>query len=296
MKIFVSWSGELSSKIAEALKKWIPCIVQSVDVFFSPEDIEKGNNWERILSTELSECKFGIICLTPENTSAPWLNFEAGAIAKSLDSKVAALMINIKPSDIKGPLSRYQATKLDKDDFYQLIVSINKTLEDPREESILKNVFDAMWTPFSAEINQIIEEFSTRNKNNKVTNSDKDEGSPIEEILQLLRKQNSILTNPENLFSVAYLEKSREINVDNNEYFQAVFLYFKKALMRLRMLNYTEMDMELITRLHIDELMHIIAMDLRERSKIHYMKFRDLEQEWREYIEVNKKMLFAKQE
>ena len=127
MKIFVSWSGDLSRKIAEILKKWIPCIIQSVEVFFSPEDIEKGDHWDRTISTQLSECKYGIICLAAENISAPWINFEAGAIAKTLDSKVAALMIDIKPSDIRGPLSRYQAAKFEKDDFYQLICSINKT-------------------------------------------------------------------------------------------------------------------------------------------------------------------------
>ncbi len=44
MKIFISWSGELSCKVAKILKRWIPCVIQSVDVFFSPEDIEKGNN------------------------------------------------------------------------------------------------------------------------------------------------------------------------------------------------------------------------------------------------------------
>ena len=42
MKVFVSWSGELSKEIAEVLKKWIPCIIQSVEVFYSPEDIEKS--------------------------------------------------------------------------------------------------------------------------------------------------------------------------------------------------------------------------------------------------------------
>ena len=111
MKIFVSWSGDLSRKIAEILKKWIPCIIQSAEVFFSPEDIEKGDHWDRTISTQLSECKYGIICLAAENISAPWINFEAGAIAKTLDSKVAALMIDIKPSDIRGPLSRYQDRK-----------------------------------------------------------------------------------------------------------------------------------------------------------------------------------------
>lgn len=63
MKVFVSWSGELSCQIAEVLKKWIPCIIQSVDVFFSPEDIEKGDNWDKTISSELSECKYGLFVL-----------------------------------------------------------------------------------------------------------------------------------------------------------------------------------------------------------------------------------------
>ena len=81
MKIFVSWSGTLSKKIAELIKKWLPCFIQAAEIFFSPEDIEKGENWDSKISKELSECKYGIICLTAENVTAPWINFEAGAIA-----------------------------------------------------------------------------------------------------------------------------------------------------------------------------------------------------------------------
>ena len=121
MKVFVSWSGELSCQIAEVLKKWIPCIIQSVDVFFSPEDIEKGDNWDKTISSELSECKYGIICLTSDNTSAPWINFEAGAIAKSLDSKVTALMVNIKPSDIKGHCRVIRLPDLKEQTFFNLL-------------------------------------------------------------------------------------------------------------------------------------------------------------------------------
>ena len=142
MKVFVSWSGELSKEIAEVLKKWIPCIIQSVEVFYSPEDIEKGDNWDATISSELSECNYGIICLTPENTMAPWINFEAGAI---------------KPSDIKGPLSRYQATRFEKQDFFQLLKSINSALDSPLELTILQNAFEAMWATLDAEATEIDE-------------------------------------------------------------------------------------------------------------------------------------------
>ncbi len=212
MKVFVSWSGSLSCSIAKILKKWIPCIIQSVDIFFSPEDIEKGDNWDKVIYSQLSECKYGIICLTSENNSAPWINFEAGAIAKSLDSKVTALMVNIKPSDIKGPLSRYQATKFEKEDFFQLIESINKELDSPLDNLILKNAFEAMWGFIENEVNSIISDFSKEG-----VSSDIEENNPIEEILQLLRKQNMILSNPQNIIPLDYIERIQLNAYERNE-------------------------------------------------------------------------------
>lgn len=197
MKVFISWSGELSKAIAEQLKKWIPCIIQSIDVFFSPEDIEKGENWDTKISQVLSDCKYGIICLTPQNVSAPWINFEAGAIAKSLDSRVSCLMVNIKPSDIRGPLSRYQATKLDKKDMFQLISEINKATDQALDPQRLTNAFNAMWTQLEQEISSVLKTYS-------VPQEESSENDPSEEMLQLLRKISSIISSPQDLFPPDY--------------------------------------------------------------------------------------------
>ena len=244
MKVFVSWSGELSCQIAEVLKKWIPCIIQSVDVFFSPEDIEKGDNWDKTISSELSECKYGIICLTSDNTSAPWINFEAGAIAKSLDSKVTALMVNIKPSDIKGPLSRYQATRFERADFFQLIESINKALDTPLDSKVLENTFNAMWDSLEAEAMDLINKFSqkgdSQNKKGHITESE--ENNPLEEILQLLRKQSAILSNPQQLLPPDYMEhiqmsmysRNREMYTENQMIFEELINVLEKTLIRLQ--------------------------------------------------------------
>lgn len=210
MKVFISWSGELSKSVAEHLKKWIPCIIQSIDVFFSPEDIEKGENWDSKITQVLSECNYGIICLTPQNVSAPWINFEAGAIAKSLDSRVSCLMANIKPSDIKGPLSRYQATKLEEKDFFRLISEINKATDHPLDESRLSNAFDAMWP----QLNQNLTETLSIDAD---TPPKELEDDPIEEILQLLRKVSSIVSSPADLLPPDYFEYLHERQSESNQ-------------------------------------------------------------------------------
>lgn len=132
MRVFLSWSGDCSHVVAQELKKWIPCLID-VDVFFSAEDIEKGENWPSSIVKELSSCSYGIVCLTKDNKDKPWINFEAGAISKALDSHLSALLIDIVPSDIQGPMKLYQATKFEKDDFFALIKSINNVLGDAKK-------------------------------------------------------------------------------------------------------------------------------------------------------------------
>lgn len=38
MKIFISWSGKLSQNLGNALKEWIPDVLQAVQCYFTPED------------------------------------------------------------------------------------------------------------------------------------------------------------------------------------------------------------------------------------------------------------------
>ena len=273
MKVFVSWSGELSCQIAEVLKKWIPCIIQSVEVFFSPEDIEKGDNWDKTISNELSQCNYGIICLTSDNTTAPWINFEAGAIAKSLDSKITALMVNIKPSDIKGPLSRYQATKFEKSDFFQLISSINKALETPLDPSILQNTFDTMWSALEQEANSVIEKHSL---NKSIQNETKEisENEPLEEILQLLRTQNSLLTNPYKLFPTDYMdymqrylnERNRKYYMDNEMLFDKLVHYVQNVLRRIDVFPNRSLAIEFLQMTGFDELLYIVSRKSRRKN------------------------------
>ena len=117
MRVFISWSGELSRPLAEVLRDWLPSALQFVKPYFSPNDIEKGSRWEGILAGELSASSVGIFVMTHENRDSRWLHFEAGVIAKSIDrSRVCPMLFGIEPTDLEGPLAHFQSTRFTKDD------------------------------------------------------------------------------------------------------------------------------------------------------------------------------------
>src|SRR5690242_7258113 len=114
MKVFLSWSGNTSKQIALALRRWLPYILQSVEPFMSSGDISKGDTWNDVLTHELSNSEFGLICVTPYNISHPWLLFEAGAMSRHIGKKkVAPVLYGVPPSILDhGPLSQFQSTDL----------------------------------------------------------------------------------------------------------------------------------------------------------------------------------------
>lgn len=265
MKVFVSWSGELSKQIAQMLKIWLPRLIQSLDVFYSPDDIEKGDNWDSRISQELSTCKYGIVCLTAENITAPWIHFEAGALAKTLDARVSTLMININPSDIKGPLSRYQATRFEKDDFSQLIESINKALETPLDDAVLFPLLDALWPTISAEFEKAVSScVVSPPKISKKESMD----APLEEILQLLRKQNALLSNPEELLPAKYFEYLQKNVLVNTKYDISIvpmlFDYIENIIRALERCNEYDLRVFIVTR--FDEIFNILYIYIHQGS------------------------------
>ena len=129
MKVFISWSGQRSKQLGEALRDWLPAVIQAVKPYFTPEDIDKGSRWEGEIARELSDSHFGLLCLTPENLNAPWLLFEAGALSKNLDkSKVCPLLYSLEPADVAFPLAQFQAAKFEKGEILRIVRIMNKGL------------------------------------------------------------------------------------------------------------------------------------------------------------------------
>ena len=72
MKVFISWSGERSHSLGDALHDWIPLVLHYAEPWLSEADIEAGQRWAEQVAKELEASQLGIICVTRENVSSPW--------------------------------------------------------------------------------------------------------------------------------------------------------------------------------------------------------------------------------
>ena len=160
MKIFISWSGNRSHRVAKLLDKWLQCVIQAVDPWLSSKDIDRGTLWFSEISNQLANTQNGIICLTKSNLNKPWILFESGALAKGLNSsRVFTFLIDLKPSNVKDPLGQFNHTEPTRDSLYMLVRSINNGLkENALKEEILSSVFDTYWPQFDQEFKTIISE------------------------------------------------------------------------------------------------------------------------------------------
>lgn len=183
-KVFISWSGDLSNKLAEAVRQWLPGVLQFVKPYFTPSDIEKGTRWGSDILSELDNSDIGIICLTKENLNKPWILFESGALSKNFEkSRVCTILFDIETTDLTGPLTIFQNTRFKKDDFKKLVKTINSTGGDTKlEDSVLNGVFEMWWPRLEEKVSKILREQQNVDKGDHRTERD-----ILEEILELTR-------------------------------------------------------------------------------------------------------------
>ena len=157
MEIFISWSGPRGESLAKAIREWLPKVIQSLKPWISASDIEKGARWLNDISEKLENTNFGILCLTPENINEPWVLFEAGALSKALSSSsVCPILFELSPSDLRGPLSQFQVTKLNQEDMFKLLKTINNSLqENSLQAAQLEESFNLWWPQLEEKIKAI---------------------------------------------------------------------------------------------------------------------------------------------
>ena len=190
MDIFISWSGPRSGALAEALRTWLPKIVNAFKPWLSSADIDKGARWSSDVAVKLAEAKAGIICVTPSNLRSPWILFEAGALSKTLESTfVCPLLLGLEPSDVDGPLAQFQATRTTKADFLKLLKTLNLALrESALSEAHIEDAFEVWWPRLSSQLEALPPDGPTA----RPRRTDRD---LIEELVDLVRNQSRVSGN-----------------------------------------------------------------------------------------------------
>jgi len=184
MKVFISWSGKDSRKYGEALRDWLPAVLQFVKPYFTPSDVEKGSRWNSEIAKELESSKMGIICVTRENLHSDWVLFEAGALSKSLESsRLCPILFDIQNTDLTGPLKQFQTTEFNKNDFKKLVSAINANYgENKLQAKVLDSVFEKWWPDLETKVNTIFTKLDQADE--EPIRKDRD---LLEEILELSR-------------------------------------------------------------------------------------------------------------
>jgi hypothetical protein len=208
MKIFISWSGQIAQQIAGELHPWLRLVLQGIEPFITSSDIEKGAKWQGEIVKELSECNYGIVVLTPQNQTSQWLAFEAGALSKQLDGRVATLLFNLQPGAIVAPLSMFQATRFEEADVRQLVGDINSALPAPlqRPAQELDTMFDKFWPDLWGPIDLILQGADATPMPAAPSKIE----SMAQEMLTLLRQQTAILSNPQAFISQGLVATSED--------------------------------------------------------------------------------------
>lgn len=199
MKVFLSWSGTRSHKVALVFRDWLPSVIQEIVPYVSSEDIDKGARWSTDIAKELSDSTFGILCVTRENINAPWLTFEAGALSKTMDKAfVSPFLFDIKRSEVDGPILQFQSTIFEKDDLKKLVTTLNKACDkDGLSSDRLSKAFEVWYPTLQSELDNLRDTEPPEQEKDGATELQTPKAQEIlEEILELSRINQKLIRNP----------------------------------------------------------------------------------------------------
>ncbi|HEV3377543.1 MAG TPA: toll/interleukin-1 receptor domain-containing protein [Thermoleophilaceae bacterium] len=142
--LFLCWSGDRSRAAAAILKERLEAIVPGLTCVMSTE-IEAGSLWSAELQRRLAAADAGLVCLTPEAVSSPWLHYEAGLLSDALGRKrgeprLFTYLLDLQQRELRGPLSAYQAATATREGTAQLVESLRRFAGNSADVD-----FDAWW-------------------------------------------------------------------------------------------------------------------------------------------------------
>jgi hypothetical protein len=189
--IFLSWSGTFSLKVAESVKGHLETVFgDDVTSFLSESDIGIGERGIGVIFDTLSVCNAGIFFITSSNWREPWINFEAGSIAKQHnDSRVMVLLLESPPESFhKVPLMQFQYKKFDKQGIEYMVEAIAKICNKSEQIPTYKKRLELAWNEMQREFNEAKASFGsdTSQEPSGVSNNALNTQKPYDALLELI--------------------------------------------------------------------------------------------------------------
>lgn len=128
----------------------------------SDEDIKAGTNWSERIKKELADTTVGIVCMTPENQDAKWINYEMGALSKEVTdggSRVIPLLIGFdSTAEVGQPAASLNMVMLGQSGFKRIATSLNDISAVKRAEADLELVSDMWWEKLGPQMEEAADE------------------------------------------------------------------------------------------------------------------------------------------
>lgn len=127
--MFIGYGGPKSRLVAHALREWLRCLSPDVEPWVSTLDLQPGGFWPIELASRLEQTRAGILCVTRDNTDSSWLNFEAGALSRSVESAlVIPYAIDIDTAMIPTPIGHFQGVAANRRDTLRMVSRLFESL------------------------------------------------------------------------------------------------------------------------------------------------------------------------
>lgn len=147
MKIFICWSGARAFSLADTLVRWLPRVVDEVEKPFLSSQIRAGTRWFEEVAGALNASHAGLVCLTPENRDAAWIQFEAGALTLAVKGILYTYTHNVPPERMPDPLKPFQSSTTTRESTWHMVKSIAQQAgrEGLQDEAALAARFEQAW-------------------------------------------------------------------------------------------------------------------------------------------------------
>ena len=118
VRVFISFTIE-DLTVARALQALVVAELGLKDAVFLSKDpvhIAAGEDWRKKIDDALDSCDVLLALLSARSTNAPWVNWEAGGVARSKRLVIPVCIGNMSPPKLQGtPYSNLQGLSLPGD-------------------------------------------------------------------------------------------------------------------------------------------------------------------------------------